>query len=94
MSGTRPSEEQVAFSAQIESLGGLRGTWAMTGIGFGMAFGSFVAGWVVDNFGPHNGFWGSVAAGVTAVLTVALGQRSLSGEVADTASGRVLQPAE
>ncbi|MCR4267703.1 MFS transporter [Nitratireductor sp. ZSWI3] len=69
-------------------------TWVMTGIGIGMAFGSFAAGWVVDNFGPQNGFWVSVAAGVAAVLTVTLGQRSLSGEGADTASGPVLQPAE
>jgi MFS family permease len=55
-------------------------TWVMTGIGIGMALGAFVAGWVVDHFGPHNGFWVSVAASVAAWLTVALGQRTLAGE--------------
>lgn len=69
-------------------------TWVMTGIGLGMALGSFVAGWVVDSFGPQSGFWVSVGAGGAAVLTVALGQRSLSGERANLASGDALQPAE
>jgi MFS family permease len=55
-------------------------TWAMTGIGIGMALGSFATGWVVDTFGPHNGFWVSVAAGVIALATVLLGQRALAGE--------------
>jgi MFS family permease len=55
-------------------------TWVMTGIGIGMALGAFVSGWVVDNFGAHNGFWVSVGAGAATVLTVALGQRSLAGE--------------
>ena len=36
-------------------------TWVMTGIGIGMSLGAFVSGWVVDHFGPQNGFWGSVA---------------------------------
>jgi MFS family permease len=54
-------------------------TWVMTGIGIGMALGSFATGWVVDNFGAHNGFWVSVAAGTAALLTVLLGQSSLSG---------------
>ncbi len=27
-----------------------------------LALGAFVAGWAVDAFGPHNGFWVSVAA--------------------------------
>jgi len=52
-------------------------TWVMTGIGIGMALGAFVAGWVVDTFGAHNGFWVSVAAATLALLTVALGQRVL-----------------
>ena len=55
-------------------------TWVMTGIGIGMALGSFATGWVVDNFGAHNGFWVSVAAGTAALLTVLLGQRSLAGD--------------
>ncbi|KAB2764381.1 MFS transporter [Brucella anthropi] len=54
-------------------------TWVMTGIGIGMAFGAFVSGWVVDNFGTANGFWVSVVASLSAVITVALGQVSLSG---------------
>ncbi|KAB2789805.1 MULTISPECIES: MFS transporter [Brucella] len=54
-------------------------TWVMTGIGIGMAFGAFVSGWVVDNFGAANGFWVSVVASLSAVITVALGQVSLSG---------------
>ncbi|MEO3432226.1 MFS transporter [Inquilinus sp. CAU 1745] len=67
-------------------------TWVMTGIGAGMALGAFVTGWVVDNFGAQNGFWVSVAAGAAAVLTVGLGQRSLSGERA--ARNPLPQPAE
>lgn len=55
-------------------------TWVMTGIGIGMALGAFAAGWVVDNFGAHNGFWVSVVAGTVSLLTVLLGQKSLAGE--------------
>lgn len=58
-------------------------TWVTTGIGIGMALGAFVAGWAVDTFGPHNGFWVSVVAGASATLTIALGQRSLAGEDCD-----------
>lgn len=54
-------------------------TWVMTGIGIGMAFGAFVAGWLVDNFGAANGFWVSVVASLSAAVVVALGQASLSG---------------
>lgn len=68
-------------------------TWVMTGIGIGMAFGAFVAGWVVDNFGPENGFWVSVVSGIAAVLTVAIGQRSLSVRCDCPAPGTGLQPA-
>ena len=53
-------------------------TWVMTGIGIGMALGSFAAGAVVDEFGARNGFWVSVAAGIIALLTVLAGQRSLA----------------
>jgi MFS family permease len=52
-------------------------TWVMTGIGIGMAMGAFLAGWVVDTFGPSHGFWVSVAAAVLALLIVAMGQREL-----------------
>ena len=54
-------------------------TWVMTGIGIGMALGSFVTGWVVDTYGAGNGFVVSVVAGALALLTVLLGQRTLSG---------------
>jgi MFS family permease len=54
-------------------------TWVMTGIGIGMALGAFVAGWVVDTYGAHNGFWVSVVAGFLALMTVVLGQRQLGG---------------
>ena len=53
-------------------------TWVMTGIGIGMAIGSFASGWVIDAFGPSQGFWVSVAAGSVAILTALLGQRSLN----------------
>lgn len=67
-------------------------TWVMTGIGIGIALGSFASGWVVDNYGARNGFWVSVAAGAASALTVVLGQRSLSGE-AQAIHGH-LQPAD
>ena len=67
-------------------------TWVMTGIGIGMALGSFATGWVVDNFGAHNGFWVSVAAGTVALLTVLLGQGSLAGERGEISA--LPQPAE
>jgi MFS family permease len=68
-------------------------TWVMTGIGIGMALGAFVSGWVVDSFGPANGFWVSVVASILAVLTVAAGQASLSGR-REASTAPVTQPAE
>ncbi|MEQ9636902.1 MAG: MFS transporter [Devosia marina] len=61
-------------------------TWVITGIGIGMALGAFVAGWVVDTFGAHNGFWVSVFAGFLALTTVVLGQRQLSRTIPGTGS--------
>ncbi|MCZ7447102.1 MFS transporter [Agrobacterium rhizogenes] len=70
-------------------------TWVMTGIGIGMAFGAFISGWVIDNFGPNNGFWVSVVASLTTVAIIGLGQRILSGETRDSGSApAVQQPAE
>lgn len=69
-------------------------TWVMTGIGIGMALGSFAAGWVVDNFGAQNGFWVSVAAGVISLLTVLAGQKVLAGEREGRLPDAVPQPAE
>ncbi|MBJ3783366.1 MFS transporter [Devosia sediminis] len=68
-------------------------TWVMTGMGIGMALGAFVAGWVVDSFGPFNSFWVSVAAAFLALLTVLLGQRTLAGD-ARRPVGLQPQPAE
>jgi len=69
-------------------------TWVMTGIGIGMALGAFVAGWVVDTYGPADGFWASVAAGAITVAIIALGQKSLAGEADCDADCVGLQPAE
>ncbi|MFD2265030.1 MFS transporter [Lacibacterium aquatile] len=69
-------------------------TWVMTGIGIGMAFGSFATGWVVDNFGAQNGFWVSVIASVAAALTIALGQGTLADKTEAEAPEPVAQPAE
>ncbi len=69
-------------------------TWVMTGIGIGMALGSFAAGWVVDNFGAQNGFWVSVVAGASSLLTVLLGQKTLAGRRDVPLAGAVPQPAE
>ncbi|UXS41426.1 MFS transporter [Agrobacterium tumefaciens] len=69
-------------------------TWVMTGIGIGMALGAFVSGWVIDNFGPDNGFWVSVAASLSTVAIIALGQRSLSGDRGRSDMEAMAQPAE
>ncbi|MER9866993.1 MFS transporter [Mesorhizobium sp. M0136] len=61
-------------------------TWVMTGIGIGMALGSFAAGWVVDAFGAQNGFWVSVASGTIALAIVLAGQRSLAAPNCDMAA--------
>ncbi len=53
-------------------------TWVTTGIGIGMAIGSFASGWVIDAFGASAGFWVSVVAGGVALLTAVLGQPLLS----------------
>lgn len=69
-------------------------TWVMTGIGIGMALGAFISGWVIDNFGPRNGFWVSIAATLSTVTIISLGQRSLSGETNRSATTTAVQPAE
>ncbi|MER8830636.1 MFS transporter [Mesorhizobium sp. M0938] len=61
-------------------------TWVMTGIGIGMALGSFAAGWVVDAFGAQSGFLVSVAAGAIALVIVLAGQRSLATRDCDTSA--------
>jgi MFS family permease len=69
-------------------------TWVMTGIGIGMALGSFASGWVVDTFGPGNGFWVSVLSAALAFLTILLGQATLSGRVGRPGVALRQQPAE
>lgn len=69
-------------------------TWVMTGIGIGMALGAFVAGWVVDTFGAHSGFFVSVAAASACLLTVLAGQKSLAGGGQDVPDETLAQPAE
>jgi MFS family permease len=69
-------------------------TWVTTGIGIGMALGAFVAGWAVDNFGAQNGFWVSVVAGISAVVTIGLGQRTLAGADCDDGECALAQAAE
>ena len=54
-------------------------TWAITGIGIGMAFGASASGWVIDAYGARSGFLISMAGGVTALATVLLFYRSLNG---------------
>ena len=60
-------------------------TWVTTGIGIGMALGSFAAGLTIDAFGARNGFWVSVAAGTIALSTVLVGQRVLGAARRDQA---------
>ncbi|UCI06916.1 MFS transporter [Mesorhizobium sp. B1-1-8] len=69
-------------------------TWVTTGIGIGMALGSFAAGAVVDAFGPQSGFWVSVAAGAIALGTVLAGQCRLATEDCDVDRGEAVVPAE
>jgi MFS family permease len=69
-------------------------TWVMTGIGIGMALGSFVTGWVVDTYGASHGFIVSVVAGALALLTVLLGQRTLAGRGSPIRASAKPQPAE
>ncbi|WP_339206135.1 MFS transporter [Paenibacillus sp. FSL K6-3182] len=52
-------------------------TWAITGMGIGVALGSSAAGWVVDHFGARTGFAVAIAAGILALIIVALGYKSL-----------------
>ncbi|MCY9514344.1 MFS transporter [Paenibacillus apiarius] len=52
-------------------------TWAITGLGIGVALGSAAAGWVVDGLGARAGFTVAIAAGLIALAIVLLGYRSL-----------------
>ncbi|MCG7408751.1 MFS transporter [Paenibacillus sp. ACRRX] len=52
-------------------------TWAITGLGVGVALGSAAGGWVVDGFGERMGFSVAIAAGVIALAIVGIGYKSL-----------------
>lgn len=52
-------------------------TWAMTGIGIGMAVGSSLSGRVIDQYGAPAGFMVSIAAGAAALAIAVLGRRWL-----------------
>ncbi|MCB1500685.1 MAG: MFS transporter [Bauldia sp.] len=54
-------------------------TWAMTGIGLGMALGTIGSGHAIDAFGAQNGFWISVVAGLFALFIVIYGYAALAG---------------
>lgn len=53
-------------------------TWAMTGIGTGMALGVSVSGWVIDAHGASAGFWISIAGGVLALSLMLAGYRAMA----------------
>lgn len=65
-------------------------TWAMTGIGIGMAAGSSASGWLIDAYGARSGFWVSIAAGVVALATVLLGYRSLQRQAQAPGDGETI----
>ena len=65
-------------------------TWAMTGLGIGVAIGSSASGWVIDTYGATSGFWVSVASGATALAIALAGQRWLRGEARTPAARRAV----
>ncbi|HMG49861.1 MAG TPA: MFS transporter [Inquilinus sp.] len=65
-------------------------TWAMTGLGIGVAIGSSASGWVIDTYGATSGFWVSVASGAAALAIALAGQRWLRGEARTPAARRAV----
>lgn len=65
-------------------------TWAITGIGIGMAAGSSASGWFIDNLGPTSGFFVSMLAGFIALVVALVGQ----GTFRRSTSSLVPAPAE
>ncbi|MCU6712495.1 MFS transporter [Paenibacillus sp. J5C_2022] len=53
-------------------------TWAITGLGVGVALGSAAAGWVVDNFGARMGFSVAITAGILALVIVCISYRFIA----------------
>lgn len=65
-------------------------TWAMTGIGTGMALGVSVSGWVIDAHGASAGFWISIAGGIVALALMLAGYRAMADA---SRPGRLPDPA-
>jgi predicted MFS family arabinose efflux permease len=51
-------------------------TWAMTGIGIGMALGSSLSGLVIDAYGARSGFCVSIGAGLAALMVAVMVYRN------------------
>ena len=66
-------EEHVPRAKLTEGM-----TWVSTGLAVGVAFGSSVAGWVIDAAGARAGYGVPVVAGAVAVAVGFLGYRRLS----------------
>jgi MFS family permease len=54
-------------------------TWALTGLGIGVALGASVSGQILDSHGPDGGFVVALVAGAAALPGVLLGRRTLTG---------------
>jgi MFS family permease len=68
-------------------------TWAITGLGIGIALGSGLSGWVVDAFGPQVGFGVAPAAAAIALLTALFGYRLLWEKTMQAATVGRAEPA-
>jgi MFS family permease len=67
-------------------------TWAMTGIGIGMALGSSVSGLVIDAYGARYGFCVSIAAGVIALIIAMMVYRNARATCATNLEATVSVP--
>ncbi|UGX86598.1 MFS transporter [Phyllobacterium meliloti] len=67
-------------------------TWAMTGIGIGMALGSSVSGLVIDAYGARYGFCVSIAAGVIALIIALMVYRNARATCATNLEATVSVP--
>ncbi len=67
-------------------------TWAMTGIGIGMALGSSVSGLVIDAYGARYGFCVSIAAGVIALIIALMVYRNARATPATNLEATVSVP--
>ncbi|MFG3408052.1 MFS transporter [Streptomyces sp. NPDC048142] len=69
-------------------------TWAITGLGVGVALGASVSGIMVDRFGPSGGFAVAIAAGGATVLLALIAQRPLDRGLRERAEAPADQPAD